>query len=105
MIQGLIYFNFLTWTALTLAFACGCIPPQALWDKTIPGHCINQTACLIASASINLVSDIFIIAVPIAGVMKLQLPTKKKVGVIAIFATGALYEFFFFTLTILPANL
>lgn len=37
---------------------------------------------------INLVLDVYILVLPIAGVSKLQLPLKRKIGVLAIFMTG-----------------
>lgn len=39
----------------------------------------------------NLVSDIYIISLPVAVVSKLQLPTRRKLGIIMIFMTGILF--------------
>ena len=46
--------------------------------KSLPASCIN------------LVLDVYILILPIAGVSKLQLPLKKKLAVIAVFLTGLL---------------
>lgn len=44
-----------------------------------------------AVGAINLITDIYILCLPIAAVSKLQLPTRKKIGVMMIFFTGLLY--------------
>ncbi|KAL8955576.1 MAG: hypothetical protein Q9193_006627, partial [Seirophora villosa] len=44
----------------------------------------------VAQGTINLVSDFYLLVVPIPAVLALQLPKKKKIGVIAIFMTGFL---------------
>lgn len=41
-------------------------------------------------ASMSLVLDVYILALPIAAVNQLQLSTKRKQGVIAIFLTGVM---------------
>jgi hypothetical protein len=45
---------------------------------------------MIASGVINLVSDLAILVVPLLSISSLQMPTKRKLGVSAIFATGGL---------------
>ncbi|KAL8750452.1 MAG: hypothetical protein Q9184_006422 [Pyrenodesmia sp. 2 TL-2023] len=42
-----------------------------------------------AQASFNIASDIYLLCLPLPVVSKLQLPRKKKIGVMAIFMTGA----------------
>ncbi|KAI4170114.1 MAG: hypothetical protein LQ348_007176 [Seirophora lacunosa] len=44
----------------------------------------------VAQGTINLLSDFYLLVVPIPAVLALQLPKKKKIGVIAIFMTGFL---------------
>lgn len=39
----------------------------------------------------NVVSDIYLLCLPIAAVSRLQLPTRKKVGIISVFLTGLLW--------------
>lgn len=40
---------------------------------------------------VNLSSDVYILCVPMAAIMKLPLSTKKKIGVILIFMAGTMY--------------
>ena len=44
----------------------------------------------VVQSSFNVVSDFYLWLLPIGGVMQLQLPLRKKIGVAAIFMTGAL---------------
>ena len=40
---------------------------------------------------VNLASDVYILCVPIASILKLQLSIRKKIGVMLLFMTGILY--------------
>ena len=44
----------------------------------------------ITQGAINVASDIYIFCLPMPVVWKLQLPPRKKIGVLAIFKTGSL---------------
>ena len=44
----------------------------------------------IAQGTMNLISDFYLLFIPIPAVLSLQLPMRKKIGVIAIFMTGFL---------------
>ncbi|KAF2256019.1 hypothetical protein BU26DRAFT_402691, partial [Trematosphaeria pertusa] len=88
-VQILITANFLTYLACFLAFVFACWPRDKIWNPHIPGKCISTNASIIATSAINVLSDITILPLPIHGVMMLHIPLKKKIGVGAIFATGA----------------
>ena len=65
-----------------------------------PGETLQQTVqsprqartvpLTIPIAAISLVLDVYILVLPIAGVSKLQLPIRRKLGVIAVFFTGVM---------------
>lgn len=63
----------------------------------MPADLIAQTARCQKSilygevqGAFNLVSDFYVLVIPMPAVWALQMPTKKKVGIIAIFMTGLL---------------
>lgn len=56
-------------------------------------QCRNLEDYGIAQGTMNLVSDFYLLIIPIPAVMSLQLPQKKKLGVIAVFMTGFLYVY------------
>ena len=52
--------------------------------------CTHQWPLAIAQGVINTVTDLYVLVLPLAMVMRLQLSPKRKVGIIAIFMTGLL---------------
>ncbi|KAI9848401.1 MAG: hypothetical protein M1837_000195 [Sclerophora amabilis] len=67
-----------------------CIPLAAAWDMTIVrGKCINTELLGIASAALNVFLDLAIIVLPMPTVWKLQLPTRQKAALTAVFGVGA----------------
>ena len=68
-----------------------CVPRARIWDPTLKGGCINLQAAFIAASAINVVSDFSILLLPLYRISKLKIPTRRKIGVLAIFAVGLLY--------------
>lgn len=53
--------------------------------------CVVDARTLITvQASFNIASDMYLLCIPVPVISNLQLPTKKKIGVMAIFMTGSL---------------
>lgn len=82
----------LFYTGTFIAFCVLAIPRPG---ETLIGTILsNNVASLIpisvAQAGVNVASDFYIFLLPIPGVVQLQMPTRKKIGVCAIFATGSL---------------
>jgi hypothetical protein len=68
-----------------------CIPLNYLWDKTVPGgHCFDQNAFWRWATFPNIVTDVFMIVLPIPAVYKIQLSWKDKIGVLLTFLTGGM---------------
>jgi hypothetical protein len=82
--------NFCSYVALTLSVALTCVPREKIWTPDLPGHCIDSTASVVASAVINIVSDITILVLPVFAVWQLQLPVRSKIMVSAAFGSGVL---------------
>lgn len=71
-----------------LIFAC--TPVQKTWNLAImEGACINRTPVFIATAVLNMVTDISILVLPIPMIVKLQMSRAKKVGLICMFGVGS----------------
>ncbi|KAJ0165323.1 hypothetical protein CTA2_11628 [Colletotrichum tanaceti] len=66
-----------------------CIPIQAVWDRSIHGHCLNITAISYAGAAITIIEDLILIAMPIPELMKLQLGSRKKLALAFLFGFGS----------------
>lgn len=69
-----------------------CVPFQYTWDKTIPGgHCRIGGAIKVATTAIDFVSDLAVTILPQQVIWRLQMSTKKKIGVSVLFGIGLLY--------------
>ncbi|KAM5435473.1 hypothetical protein McanMca71_005251 [Microsporum canis] len=94
------WFKTTCWTgiAVIVAFTAGtvvssifqCNPLPYAFDKKTPGAgtCINVAAFWFANASFIIVTDVFIVLLPIPVILRLQLPGRSKVALCGVFALG-----------------
>ncbi|MCJ1461458.1 hypothetical protein MMC07_000055 [Pseudocyphellaria aurata] len=88
-IVGVAVFVYSVVTACLLVFPCR--PFARAWDATITtGSCINRPAVYVATAVCNIVTDVFILIIPIPMVIKLKIPLPQKFGLACMFAVGSL---------------
>lgn len=81
----------LIWSIATyLLHYFACMPPQKIWDRTIPGHCINSAAFLVGGETVNSLVDFALVGLAIWIVQSLQMKTSVKLKLAAIFAFGGL---------------
>lgn len=84
-----------------VAFCIGivfqCDPLSYQWDRynyannpLLEGHCININAAGWAHAAISVASDVWMLALPLSQLKKLNLHWKKKLGAALMFFTGAM---------------
>lgn len=77
--------------AFTIVAIFQCHPLSYVWNKNLHGgKCINFNSATWANAAINIIQDLFIVALPISEVRKLQLGQKKKIGLWIMFGLGGL---------------
>lgn len=67
-----------------------CRPYAKNYHVDLPGYCGNVRTFYIWLSALNLVSDLVILLLPIPFVYKLQLPLKKRLGLVAMFTVGVL---------------
>ena len=66
-----------------------CLPREKIWNKLEPGgHCFNAHVAYMATGIFNVLSDFAILILPMVPIWKLQLPMRKKIMMLAVFATG-----------------
>ncbi|GKZ36894.1 hypothetical protein AbraIFM66950_008158 [Aspergillus brasiliensis] len=87
-IQALMGLNFFFYLADTIVKIFECTPRERIWDKTVPGHCIDANIPVLVTSIVNVVSDIMMLLMPIRCVWRLQIALRQKVGISAIFAAG-----------------
>ncbi|KAI9681320.1 MAG: hypothetical protein M1817_002603 [Caeruleum heppii] len=67
-----------------------CNPAAQTWDLTVTGgKCINKPVFYIATASINVATDVLMLLLPWPMVWNLQMPRRQKIGLVFIFLTGS----------------
>lgn len=75
----------------TFMFIFLCSPIKQQWTIERVGHCMDQIEVLKAIIMSNVVTDLFIFALPIPTVLRLQMRKTEKVAVISCFALGLAY--------------
>ncbi|MCJ1357489.1 MAG: hypothetical protein MMC33_007485 [Icmadophila ericetorum] len=80
----------LFYVALSLSKICQCVPRERIWNKTVPGKCLDLPVLLDSSGLFNIISDVCILLVPLKGVWHLQMTRGRKIGVYMIFTVGAI---------------
>ncbi len=75
-----------------LLFLYICRPMQAYWDFTLQAQatCINMNAAFHTNNTLNMVTDIVILLLPIWMLKPLHAPLLKKIGIMLILMTGGL---------------
>ncbi|KAF9876668.1 integral membrane protein [Colletotrichum karsti] len=68
-----------------------CQPLYKQWDitQTVPGNCINTTAFFYFTSGFNIITDIWILILPIKTLMSILRPRKEKAALAIIFGVGA----------------
>jgi len=97
------YKQFRQWTWATMVFIFAvvsillglavfqCKPIAHFWNKDIAGKCISYDGVVFSAASLIIFTDILIVCLPIPVIRKLNLTSRRKLGVLLMFALGSLY--------------
>lgn len=83
----------------TVGIVFQCMPISYQWQKydlskdnsqLISGHCININAAGWGHGALSVSSDLWLLAIPLSQIRKLQLPWKKRLCATLMFMTGAM---------------
>ena len=85
-----IWINALFYVAVMLVENLNCFPFEKIWDKTVPGRCVNQQDAGVVASALNVASDVLILLLPHRVIWKLQMTRKLKIGVSIVFGVGLL---------------
>lgn len=75
-------------SAAVMAGLAMCQPFARNWDRSIPGHCGDQTLYYTCLGVINIVFEVAILALPMPVIYKLKMPLRRKIGVVALLSVG-----------------
>ena len=81
----------LSTTIIFFVTVFSCHPVAFFWNKDIRGGtCINVNTLAYANSAMSIIQDLLIVALPLPVLVKLNMGTKKKIGVGFMFAVGSL---------------
>lgn len=67
-----------------------CQPISANWDLNITDYkCIDKAAIYLATAAVNVITDLLLLLLPIPMVLRLQMPRSQKIALMIVFAVGS----------------
>ncbi|KAE8160489.1 hypothetical protein BDV40DRAFT_290038 [Aspergillus tamarii] len=67
-----------------------CVPVAKFWDRTMPGSCLSFEGVWFFNASMNIVTDLTLLILPMPLLSQLQLPRLQKFALMGVFAIGGL---------------
>ncbi|KAJ5123117.1 hypothetical protein N7448_009214 [Penicillium atrosanguineum] len=67
-----------------------CVPVAKFWNHDLPGSCLNFEAVWFFNASMNIATDVTLLALPMPLLVQLQLPRVQKIALMGVFAMGIL---------------
>lgn len=65
-----------------------CTPREKVWNKSVPGTCVNVSTLLNTSGLFNTITDVIILLIPVKSVWSLHMNARRKLCVIAVFTVG-----------------
>jgi len=76
--------------AQAFSFTYLCSPIRRYWDSSVAGSCIDSISAFIATAGVNLGTDIAILLLPIWLLRPLRIGMRQKIALMIVFMTGGL---------------
>lgn len=77
--------------AFSFALIFACNPIEKTWNVTVTeGQCANKGALYLGQTAFNMLTDLTTLVLPIPVVVKLNLPSVQKLGVVLMFVVGSL---------------
>ncbi|KAH7124762.1 hypothetical protein EDB81DRAFT_872415 [Dactylonectria macrodidyma] len=77
-------------TAIFFAIIFACKPLQKNWKASMSGGtCINRPAIYVATAALGILTDLVLLVMPIPMIVRLQMPSPQKTGLILLFIIGS----------------
>ncbi|KAF2837801.1 hypothetical protein M501DRAFT_936634 [Patellaria atrata CBS 101060] len=80
----------LYYIAITIVKIFICSPIPKFWNPTIEGKCLDSDAIFITDCVVSIVSDLFILILPLPTIWKLKMRVSKRIGVSLVFVAGGL---------------
>ena len=77
-------------TTLIIALLLQCKPFSKIWESNVNGKCIDLSKLWMVMGSLNVLTDLVLLALPLPSLCRLQMPRRTKAQVAGIFSIGSL---------------
>lgn len=67
-----------------------CMPIQSAWDPTVEGKCMSYDVFPNATGAFNIISDFYILWIPLPPVVRMNMPLARKIRIALTFGLGLL---------------
>jgi hypothetical protein len=67
-----------------------CKPVEAAWNPTVKGTCMSYAAFPWATGIFNMISDFYILVLPLPPILRMNMPLVRRLRIAAIFGLGLL---------------
>ncbi|KAF7534075.1 hypothetical protein G7054_g6538 [Neopestalotiopsis clavispora] len=86
--QVLMWINIVFYSIALIVGNLTCRPYARIWDKSIPGTCMDRRDLDVSNAIFNIVTHLSVLILPHFVIWKLNMKTKTKLGISLVFAIG-----------------
>lgn len=90
LIDGGIIFSTLFSIGLFFGGIFNCDPIAKIWNPRLPGHCLTVGPLSFLTGALNVITDIYILVLPIPFLWSLNMQYSRKIRIYAIFGIGIL---------------
>jgi hypothetical protein len=94
IINGGMVFNIIAYTALFFTSLLTCMPLERRLNPFANGNCLPSGVTAYMSGAINVLTDAFVVLLPVPVIWKLNMPLSRKIRALAIFSLGIMYGIF-----------
>jgi hypothetical protein len=91
VVHGVIVFIIIAYTALLFISVLSCMPLERRFNQFIEGHCLPQGVTAYLSGAINVLTDAFVVLLPMPAIWKLNLQAERKLRAFCVFGLGIMY--------------
>lgn len=93
LIQAFMWLNVLFYTANVLSVIFQCSLINKAWISSTPGHCVDTNLNLVVTGTINVISDVLILILPLWTIWHLKMNIRAKLSVSVVFVAGIFANF------------
>lgn len=83
-----IWFLLMVYTPIQILKVLICKPINSFWKQDIDGNCLPQRKIFLSDSSLAIVSDLFILVIPIVMTVRLRMSIAKKIKIMCLLGAG-----------------